>query len=189
MQRVADHDIDPQFLRRWSGRAMSGEPVERETLLRLFEAARWAPSSGNGQPWRFVYAIAGTPRFGEFHGLLAPGNQPWCARAGALIVVATRTVRDNGAPARTAPFDAGAAWMAFALQGSMLGLVTHRMEGFDYDRAHALVGLPADHAVQCMIAVGHPGKIEDLPEKYREREQPSGRHPVGAFVFEDRFSQ
>ena len=109
-ERRADYPIHDLFLRRWSPRAMTGEALTREELCTLFEAARWAPSSGNGQPWRFVYALAGTIEFQAFFELLAAGNQPWCARAGALVVVASRHQRANGQPARTHAFDTGAAW-------------------------------------------------------------------------------
>src|SRR5690349_7952635 len=101
MTRNADHEIDPLFLKRWSPRAMSGAPVTAETLSRLFEAARWAPSSGNNQPWRFIYAIAGTPHWNKLFDLLAEGNRAWCAKSGALIVVASKMTTDKGSPART----------------------------------------------------------------------------------------
>src|SRR4030095_8224175 len=136
-------DIDPMFLRRWSARAMSGEPVSVEDLDRLLEAARWAPSSFNNQPWRFIWARAGTQYFPQFVDLLLPGNQPWCAKAGALIVTASQVT------GRTHSFDAVAAWMSLALQASKLDLVAHAMEGFDYERAHILTRLPANHQVEC----------------------------------------
>jgi hypothetical protein len=122
MERQADHPIDPLFLRRWSPRAMAGTPLRPDDLHPLFEAARWAPSSGNGQPWRFVYALRGTPEFAGFLDLLVPGNRIWCERAGALVVILSRTVRDNGKAVRTHSFDAGAAWMSLALQGTLQGL-------------------------------------------------------------------
>src|SRR5579883_2423915 len=184
MTRHADHDINPQFLRRWSGRAMSGEPISQEDLYRLFEAARWAPSSGNGQPWRFAYARAGTPHFARLLDLLVEGNRVWCVRAGALIVVASATLRGEGKPMRTHSLDTGAAWMSLALQGSEMDLVVHAMEGFDYARAAEVIKLPSDHQVECMIAVGHHGKVEDLPEKLREREKPNDRNPLGDFIAE-----
>lgn len=186
MTRRADHDIDDQFLRRWSPRAMNGQPMAREALMRLFEAARWAPSSGNAQPWRFVYALAGTDAFQAFFDLLVEGNKPWCARAGALVIVASHTHSDSGRPQRTHSFDTGAAWMSLALQASRMGLVVHGMEGFDYDRAPAVAGLPPGTVPECMIAIGHPGAIEDLPEKYRAREAPNDRNPVSSFAFEGR---
>jgi nitroreductase len=186
MPRIPDHEIDPLFTRRWSPRAMSGQPLAQPELLRLFEAARWAPSSGNNQPWRFVYARAGTPTWSSFFDLLAEGNRPWCQRAGALVVVLSRNTFDNGRPARTHSFDSGAAWMSLALQATLMGLVAHGMEGFDYERARALVGAPEGVAAECMVALGHPGPIEELPEKYRSRESPNNRRPLVELAFEGR---
>jgi nitroreductase len=188
MTRKAEFDIDPLFLERWSPRAMSGEPVAEADLRRLFEAARWAPSSGNGQPWRFVYARAGTPDFDRFFDLLMEGNRPWCARAGALILLAAKTTSDQGNPAPSAPFDAGAAWMSLALQGTRMGLVTHAMGGFDAERSKVEAGLPPEIVPCCMIAVGHPGSVEDLPERYRPREQPNDRKPQATFVSEGKYA-
>lgn len=183
--RHPDHPIDPLFVNRWSPRAMSGEPVSEADLLALFEAARWAPSSYNGQPWRFLYARRGTPHWDRFFGLLVEFNQSWVKDAGALVVIASRTTFEhNGKPARTHSFDAGAAWQNLALQGSLQGLVVHGMQGFDYDRAHQELGLPDDLQVEAMAAVGHPGPVENLPEGLREREQPSGRKPVAEIAFE-----
>lgn len=167
---------------------MSGEPLTQTELSRLFEAARWAPSSGNGQPWRFVYALAGTPHFERLFNLLADGNKPWCARAGALVVVCSRTQGENGRTIRTHSLDTGAAWMALALQGTLQGLVVHGMEGFDYDRAFVELALPESFAVEMMIAVGHPGRVEDLPERYREREVPNSRQPVASLIYEGKYA-
>lgn len=190
MTRAAEFPIDDQFLRRWSPRAMSGAPLTRDELFRLLEAAHWAPSSGNNQPWRFFYALAGTPQFATFLNLLVDANKVWCKNAGALVVVASRKVRgDKGKPARTHSFDTGAAWMSFALQAMIQGLVTHGMEGFDYDRAHSELEMPEDLAVEMMIATGHPGPLEVLPEPYREREKPSDRVPVATVTFEGKFSK
>jgi nitroreductase len=187
MPRQAAAPIEPFFLSRWSGRAFTGAPLPDGALGSLLEAARWSPSSGNNQPWRFVYALRGTVAFKAFHDLLAPGNKPWCEKASALLVVASRVVRDDGRPARTHAFDTGAAWMSLALQAHLLGLVAHGMEGFDYEGAAQVIGLPADHKVQCMVAVGPPGRREDLPEPYRGREEPSDRRPSVSFAFESRF--
>ena len=188
MSRTSSHPIDPLFLRRWSPRAMSGAPLTRAQLLPLLEAARWAPSGGNGQPWRFAYALAGTPHFERFLSTLVPGNREWCLRAGALVLLSARVVRDDGKPSPSAPFDAGAAWMGLALQGTLSGLVVHAMAGFDREAARAAVALPAGLEPQVMIAVGHPGRLEDLPEKLRERELPSDRLPLEALVVEGAFT-
>jgi nitroreductase len=187
MTRIADSDIDPLFLNRWSPRAMSGEAMSESDLLRLFEAARWAPSSGNGQPWRFLYARAGTDHFAKFFGLLSEGNRPWCVRAGALAVVLSRKTFEDGRPSPTHSYDTGAAWMSLALQGSILGFVVHGMAGFDRMRARAELSVPENYDVEAMIALGHPGRIEDLPERYRARDVKSGRKPVREFAFEGAF--
>lgn len=189
MERTADYEIDPLFLERWSPRAMSGEPLRRDDLNRLLEAARWAPSSGNGQPWRFLYALAGTEPFNGFLGLLVDANRAWCVRAGALLVVVSRQTSDTGRPSPTHSFDTGAAWMSLALQGARMGLVVHGMAGFDYDRARVELHVPADYSVEAMIAVGYPGSIEDLPEKYRSREVKSTRKAIGEWAFEGGFAQ
>jgi nitroreductase len=187
MSRTSAQPIDPLFLRRWSPRAMSGARLTITQLLPLLEAARWAPSGGNGQPWRFAYALAGTPHFDRFLAALVPGNREWCVRAGALVLLAAKVVREDGKPSPTAPFDAGAAWMGLALQGTLSGLVVHAMGGFDKEAARAAAALPAGLEPQVMIAVGLPGRVEDLPEKLREREQPNDRLPLDALVVEGRF--
>lgn len=186
MIRTPAHPIDPLFPARWSPRAMSAAPVAREALLTLLEAARWAPSGGNGQPWRFVWALRGTAAFDAFLATLVPGNLEWAHAAGALVLLAARTVRDDGKPVTSAAFDAGAAWMAFALQGTRAGLVVHAMGGFDREAARAAAALPGGVEPQAMIAVGHPGRVEDLPERLRAREVPSDRLPLEAIAFEGR---
>lgn len=187
-RRKPDHAIDPAFVERWSPRAMSGQELGAEDLAAVFEAARWAPSSYNNQPWRFVHARRGGPHWHGFLDLLADGNRIWASRAGALVVIASRrTFERNGRPSRTHEFDTGAAWGYLALQGSMRGLVVHGMEGFDYDKARALIGAPADFDVLAMAAVGRPGRVEDLPEPLRRVESPSGRKKVAEIAFEGRF--
>ncbi len=181
--RTADHAIDPIFLRRHSPRAMSGAPLPREELMRLLEAARWAPSSANGQPWRFVVCEQGDPSFATLHGLLAAGNQPWTARAAALIVIVTDTLRTAAdgtrSPSRLAAFDAGAAWMSLALQGAHQGLVVHAMEGFDHVATKAAVGAAAELDVLAVVAVGLPGDPALLTADWqRAGETPNQRRPI-----------
>ncbi len=173
--RKPEYTVDDLFLRRWSPRAMSGEEIDEPTLRSLFEAARWAPSSNNNQPWRFIYACRNTPSWQIFFDLLAEGNQIWAGRAAALIVVVSKKTFDSGKPSITHSYDTGAAWGSFALMGTLMGLVVHGMQGFDYDRAKSALKVPDDHQVEAMIAVGRPGKKEDLPDHLREREFPSPR--------------
>jgi nitroreductase len=186
--RTADHPIESFILDRWSPRAMSGEPITQAQLLALFEAARWAPSSGNSQPWRLLYAHRDTAQWPLFLDLLEPGNREWCVNAAVLVVFASKSVRIDreGAekPQRTHAYDTGAAWVTLAYQGWADGLVVHGMEGFDYDKARASLGIPDAFAVNAMCAIGRPGPVEKLPERLRPRDTPSPRKKVEEFAFE-----
>lgn len=167
---------------------MSGEAVSEKELMTLFEAARWAPSSYNDQPWKFIYAARDTKEFENLFSFLGDFNKSWCVRAGALIVtISKKTFEHNGKPSITHSFDSGAAWENFALQAQASGLVAHGMEGFDYTAAKEKLGIPDDYNVEMMIAVGKPGKIEDLPEALREDEKPNERKPLEGMVFKGKF--
>lgn len=186
--REAEHEIDDLFLRRWSPRAMSGEPLSDDEIGSLFEAARWAPSSYNGQPWRFLYARRDTPQWRRFFDLMVEFNQSWAANAAVLIVAVSRkTFEHNDKPARTHSFDTGAAWMSLALAATQKDLVAHGMQGFDYSRAADELAIPEGYAVEAMVAVGKPGHREDLPEDMQEKEQPSSRKSVSEIAFEGSF--
>jgi len=187
MTRTADHPIDPLFLQRWSPRAMDGRALAPAALASLFEAARWAPSASNLQPWRFVYAERDTPEFQPMFELLVEANRAWCVRAGALVAVCSRVPDGRGNPSPTHAFDAGAAWMSLALQAARLGLVAHAMGGFDRAAAPGVLGLAPGHEVHCIVALGNPGDPALLPERLRERETPNGRNPVGDSVHRGRF--
>jgi nitroreductase len=167
---------------------MSGEPVRSDELFTLFEAARWAPSSGNSQPWRMFYAHRDSPHWATFFALLKESNQIWCRNAGVLVVVASIAANPKtGTPLRTHSYDTGSAWVSLALQGSLSGLVVHGMAGFDYELARTSLNVPSDWQVEAMIAIGRPGPVEDLPERLQAREVPSPREPISAFVYEGEF--
>lgn len=180
--RRPDHPINAILYERWAPRAMSGEPVTRAELDRVFEAARWAPSSYNRQPWRFFYALRDDECWNDFLGLLTPGNRSWAQNGGALIVIASRKTLEDGAESRTHSFDAGAAWQNLALQGTSMGLVVHGMEGFDYEKVRDVLALPPELEVEAMCVIGRYGAEEELPEKYRARETPRNRRPIETFV-------
>ena len=187
-ERPADHPIDALFLDRWSPRAMSGDPIADDELMVLFEAARWAPSSFNNQPWRILYARRGSDHWPTFLGLLVDANKVWASKAAALLVFVSKTTFDhNGKPARTHSFDAGAAWENLALQASLRGLVAHGMQGFDYERARTELGIPDEYRVEAMVAVGRPGPREALPEKLQAVESPNERRPLAKTVCEGPF--
>lgn len=177
--RTPDYDVDPLFVNRWSPHAMTGEPLEEEAYLPLFEAARWAPSAFNNQHWRFLYASREDDEWETFVDLLHEGNRTWASDASVLVVVVSKTTFDhNGEPAPTHAFDTGAAWQNLALEGARRGLAIHAMAGFDYDRAGDELDVPEEFDVQAMVAIGERAPPETLPEDIREREQPSDRKPV-----------
>lgn len=186
--RQPDHEIQPLFVERWSPRAMSGEAIGETELMSLFEAARWAPSSYNNQPWRFLYALRDSAHWSVFFSLLAQPNQTWAKNAAVLIVMVSKSTFDhNGKFARTHTFDAGAAWQNLALQGAAQGLIVHGMQGFDYERAKKVLEVPNEYTVEVMVAVGKPGDVASLPEHLREREVPSGRKPLTEIAYAGKF--
>jgi nitroreductase len=188
--RTSQFPIDEIFLNRWSPRAMSGEEITDAELMPLFEAARWAPSSYNAQPWRFIYAKQGTEHWEKFLHLLVPFNQEWAKNAGVLVVIISKKNFDhNNTYSPTHSFDAGAAWENLALQASQNGLVAHGIGGFDFERAAKELNISDEYQVEAMFALGKPGNIKNLPDYMQENEQPSNRKPVKEFVFEGVFNQ
>ena len=186
--RKSQYKIHDLILNRWSPRAMSGEEISNEELMHLFESARWAPSSFNSQPWRFIYAKRDTKEWDKLFHLMGDFNKAWAKNASVLIVVISKKTFDhNNQPSRTHSFDSGAAWENLALEASNKGLVAHGMAGFDYDRARTELEVPSDYDVEAMIAVGKHGKKEDLPKEMQERENPSERKALREIVMEGKF--
>jgi len=190
--RTADHAIDPVFLERWSPRAFTDEAIPEGELKALFEAARWAPSSYNSQPWRFIYARRGSAHWETLLGLLNAFNQSWAKNAAALVFVVSKEAmalpgKTEEAPSYSHSFDAGAAWANLALQAVRLGWQAHGMVGFDHERAPKELKLPAGYRVEAAVAIGKPGEKERLPEALQARETPSQRNPISATAFEGVF--
>jgi len=188
--RTADNPIEGLFLQRWSPRAMTGEAISQADLARLFEAARWAPSTYNEQEWRFLYGHRDTEHWTTFFNLLMEANQAWCANAGVLVlVISKKTFAKNGKPNPVHTFDAGLATQNLLLQAASMELVAHPMAGFNRSQTQSVLRIPDDYAVEAMIAIGHPGQIDDLPEPMRAGERkPTGRKPIGEFTAAGHFS-
>jgi nitroreductase len=181
----ADVPILEALRERWSPYAFSDRPVENDKIRTLFEAARWAPSSFNEQPWRYVYATKADGKARErMESLLLPGNA-WAKNAFLLAVsFAKKTFTYNGKENRHALHDTGAASASLAAQCPSLGLVAHQMAGFNVEEANALLGVSADFVAGSMIAVGYPGDPKDLDAKLQERENaPRERKSQKEFVF------
>jgi nitroreductase len=177
--RKVQANVDEQFPERWSPRAFSSEHISDETLASLFEAARWAPSCANEQPWLFLYAASEEDRR-VFLDLLAPGNRRWAAQAPVLLfLLARRNFAKGGEANRHHGFDAGAAWMSLALQARKMDLYSHAMAGFDEERAYGVLGVPrGEYEIMAAIALGRYGELARLPEDLAEREAPNDRKPL-----------
>jgi len=188
--RTADHEISPIFLERWSPRAFTGEAISETELRTMFEAARWAPSSYNSQPWRFVYARRDNAYWDKLLSLLIPFNQSWAKTGSAIVfIVSTGTMpgKEGPVPSRSHAFDTGAAWGYLALQASLMGWQAHGMVGIEWDRVNTELNLPEGYQVLAGVAIGKQGPATLLPEALQAREHPSPRNPVVDFVVEGGF--
>jgi nitroreductase len=172
-------EIDSMFTDRWSPRAFDKAPLTDEQVTSLFEAARWSPSCFNEQPWLFMYARSEEDRT-RYLTALVEGNQSWARNAPLLIFVLCRRVfAFNGKENRHASFDAGAAWMALALQARKLGLHAHAMAGFSRDKAYEALQVPAEeYDIMAAIAVGRRTSPDILPEAVARNDRPSDRKPL-----------
>ena len=189
--RKPDHPVSPQFVERWSPRAFTGEAIPDAMLMRIFEAARWAPSASNLQPWTFLYAKRGAPDFETFLSLLAEGNRPWAKNAAALVFLVSKKTRltpeARYVPSRSHSLDAGAAWAYLALEASAVGWPAHGMIGVDFDHARDELHVPDDCHIEMAIALGKRGDKASLPERYQAIEAPNARKPLGEIVIAGAF--
>jgi nitroreductase len=180
--------INHFILNRWSPRSMTGEDLDENTIMSLFEAARWAPSSFNNQPWRFIYAKRNTNHWNKLFDLLVEPNKVWAKNAALLVVVISyKNFEYNGKFSITHQYDTGAAWENLALEASSRGLVAHGMQGFDYVKARESLEIPDDFDVMAMIAIGKRGKKENLPPNLQEKESPNDRKPLQEIIMEGSF--
>lgn len=178
-------DIHSLLRQRRSSRLYDPDrPLSPEQIASLLEAARWAPSSGNGQPWQYLVFDDRVPEARELaRGCLNEDNQAWAAAAPVLIAAVSHDLRSNGRPNAKAQHDLGLANMSLLLQAVALGLNCRPMGGFDAQRLRQLFHIPPDHTPTVMIAVGYPGRPEDVPESVRANEgQPRERLPIEALV-------
>jgi nitroreductase len=186
-QRQPDHPVHPLFLDRWSPRAFDGSDMPDADLHTIFEAARWAPSAFNSQPWRFLYAKNGDANWERFLSLLIPWNQGWAHSASVLIYILSDTLPFTDKAGRPATshshsFDAGAAWACLALQATAMGYHAHGMSGVEFDRARAELEVPERFRIEAAAVIGRIGDPLMLDDKLRAREVPSTRRPLGDFV-------
>lgn len=176
-----------EILKRWSPRAFSDKPVSNEDLKKIFEAAHWAASSYNEQPWRFLVGSKGDETYKKIFSTLVEFNQMWAKSAPVLILSAGKmTFSHNGAPDYYGLHDTGAATAYLALQAAALGLHAHSMGGFDHEKARAAFGIPEDYAVGAVTALGYLGDVDALPDHFKQQEaSPRSRKPLSAVVFSE----
>ena len=186
MSRRPDHPIDPLFADRWSPRSFSGEPVPDDVLKSAFEAARWAPSAMNAQPWRFLIARPGDALWESYVELLLPRNRLWATRSSALVIILSHRFlerRGESVENGSHSFDAGAAWANFAHQALLLGWHTHGIGGFDRAAARERLGIADEFAIEAMVALGRQASLDTLDPEFHAGEAPNARRPISESVF------
>ena len=191
--RASTRAVDSLFLDRWSPRAFDSSAIPQADLDTIFDAARWAPSAFNYQPWRFLYAHRDDADWQRFLELLLPFNQGWVKNAGAIVFILSDTLMaapgsDDYNPSHSHSFDAGAAWALLALQATRLGYHTHGMTGVDFDKARAELAVPERFRIEAAVAIGRQGDKSVLPEALQAREEPSDRKPIESFAHQGNFA-
>ncbi|WP_337267745.1 nitroreductase family protein [Oryzifoliimicrobium ureilyticus] len=190
--RESSFPIDSLFLDRWSPRAFRDEAISEEQILSILEAAHWAPSSSNQQPWRFIYALKGTEQWEKALELLIEFNQGWAQNASALVFIVSRTfqgeVDGERKPSYSHSFDAGTAFGFLSIQAHLAGFHTHGMGGIHYDKIKEAYAIPDGYRVEAAVAIGTIGDRDTLPDKLREREVPSSRKPLSEVAFNGTFT-
>jgi nitroreductase len=176
--------VHPLLAQRWSPRGLdTTHELDQHAVRALLEAARWAPSANNSQPWRFLVTHRGEQPFARLLDTLAPGNRSWAHAASALVLVAAQTVDDTGRPRPWALFDTGQAVAALSVRAEADGLSVHQMGGFDADAARHEFGLEATLSPLVVLAVGRRDPDADLPEPLATRERaPRSREPLEALM-------
>jgi nitroreductase len=179
------HGVDDLIRRRWSPRTYADKEIPAAELKKLFEAARWAASSSNEQPWRFLVGRRGDDTYQKIFNALVEFNQSWAKSAPVLVLsVAKNVFTNNGKPNAYGMHDTGAASATLALQATAIGLHTHSMAGFDREQLRASFAIPSDYEIGAVTAIGYLGDPATLPEHLQKMEvSPRQRKPVEEFVF------
>lgn len=192
--RRIERPVEPLFLERWSPRAFDESQISQEDLDTILDAARWAPSAFNYQPWRFLYAHRESADWQRFLDLLMPFNADWAKHSSALIfVLSDSLIETSGSPEPTPShshsFDAGAAWALLALQATRLGYHAHGMTGILQDKIRVELGVPERFRIEAAVALGRQGDLGRLPEHLQAREAPSGRHELDRYAYPGNFRE
>lgn len=186
--RIAQYPVEKLIISRWSPRAFTGDILSAKQLMSVFEAARWAPSAFNVQPWRFIFALKGTDSWSMILATLFPSNQSWAKDASALIV-ALSLLKYEGKDFETHSFDTGSAVQNMALQAQAMGLAMHAMGGFDKEALRKVLAVPDEFAIEAVYAIGKQAPKDKLPKAMQKNEIPSGRKDLSELVYENSFGE
>ena len=187
----ANPEVLDVIVDRWSPRSLVESAVPQADLDVIFEAAGWAPSAFNVQPWRFLYAHRGDDNWDRFLNLLVDFNRDWAKDASVLVFVVSDILQrkddSTASPNHLHSFDAGAAWVLAALQATAMGHYAHAMSGMKFELAKRELAIPDDYRLEAAFVIGILGPKEKLSEVLQQREKPSGRKPVSDFAWSDNF--
>ncbi|WP_310621145.1 nitroreductase family protein [Flexibacterium corallicola] len=191
--RRAEYPVEPIFVDRWSTRSYDGQSMPESDLFSILEAARWAPSAYNIQPWRFIYAHREDESWNTFLDLLDPFNKEWAKNASALIFVISDSIMPGDGdradhPSRCHSFDSGAAWAQLALQATAQGYHAHAMAGIYFDKIKQELSVPDRFRVEIAVAVGKRSEALALSDSEVEQETPSLRKPIREIAFSGAFT-
>lgn len=170
-EKELNYTVLPEIESRWSGRAFADQEMTKEEIESLVEAARWAPSSYNAQPWRFIASLRGEKGYDELFDTLLPGNSSWAGNAAALVLVlGQKKMSHNGMPNNYYAYDTGAAVAFLSLEAERKGLNIHQMGGFDRTKVNELFKFEEDLEPLCVLAIGKRDIPDALPEDLKARE-------------------
>ena len=181
-----DHPVAETIAHRWSPRAFKDQPIDNQSLNQLFEAARWAASANNEQPWYYLYAHKGSNGFTKIVDCLMPGNQPWAKNASVILIAAVRkTFEANGKENPYAWHDLGMANATLLLQATHMQIAGHFMAGVDKQKLSESLNLDENLQIVGLIALGFRADAATLDEPYKSREEAARtRKPIAAFTKE-----
>lgn len=183
-------NIHPIIKNRWSPRAFLDKPVGEDKLQRIFEAARWAPSSFNDQPWRFIVGIKGDDTWEKLYSCLVEFNQKWAVNAPVLLLATGNKMSSKGGPNQVYQYDVGQSMAYITFQVEAEGLSAHQIGGFSKEKAVDLFGIPEDHIPIAMMTIGHQAPPDILEPSFAEMEkEPRTRKSAGSLVFSGQFGE
>lgn len=188
---ITKFEIHPLLKQRWSPRSFTDQTVSKESIQRIFEAARWAPSSSNDQPWRFIAGLKGDKTWDMIMETLVEFNQKWAKLAPVLALSIGKKISDkNGRPSKTFMYDVGQSVAYITFQAMHEGLFVHQMGGFSAQKATDLFNIPDDYQVLTAFVIGHKGSPNLLEENFAEMERSERqRHPLNKLVFRENFGK